>query len=62
MRHDGLSLVLRQIFPFLHIGVDMELCERFFRYQSIIMRPHHYAFQPHAVEPYRGVPQVAYGL
>ena len=59
--HDGLYLVLRQILPFLHIRADVELRKRVSRYQSVIVRPHYHAFQPHAVEPYRGVLQPPFG-
>ena len=59
--HDGLYLVFRQILPFLHIRADVELRKRVSRYQPVIVRTHHHAFQPHAVEPYRGVFQPPFG-
>ena len=38
----------------------MELRKRVSRYQPVVMRSHHHTFQPHAIEPYRGVLQVAF--
>jgi hypothetical protein len=57
MCHDRFQFILRQIFPFFHIGADMKLDERIARYQPVIMRFHDHAFQPHTVCPYRTVPQ-----
>lgn len=55
VRHDSFDFVLCQIFPFLNIRADMELRKRISRYQSVIVRTHDHAFQPHAVQPDGGV-------
>ena len=55
VRHDSFDFVLCQILPFLNIRADMELRKRISRYQSVIVRTHDHAFQPHAVQPDGGV-------
>ena len=61
MCHDDLYLIFCQILTFFYVQTDMELCKRISRYQPVIMRTHHHTFQPHIVEPYRGVLQIMFG-
>ncbi len=41
--HDGLYLVFCQILTLFHIRTDVELRKRIPRYQSVVVRTHHYS-------------------
>ena len=51
MGYDGLQFVLCQELPFLAVRADVELRKRVTGNLTIIVRSHHYTFQPHAALP-----------
>ena len=57
VRHHRLQLILRQKLTFFDIRANAELRKRVSRYQPVEVRPHHHAFQLHALLPYRTVAQ-----
>ena len=57
VRHHRFQFIFCQELTLLDIRTDVELRKRISRYQSVEMRPHHHAFQPHALFPYRAVAQ-----
>ena len=57
VRHHRFQLVFRQELTLLDIRTDVELRKRVPRYQTVEVCPHHHAFQPHALFPYRAVAQ-----
>ena len=57
VRHQRFQFVFRQVFTLLYIRADVELGKRISRYQSVEVRTHDNAFQPHALFPYRPIVQ-----
>ncbi len=57
VRHHRFQFIFCQELTLLDIRTDVELRKRISRYQSVEMRPHHHAFQPHALFLYRAVAQ-----
>lgn len=55
--HQRFQFFFRQVFTFLRVRAYVELGKRISRYVTVEVRPHHHAFQPHAVFPYRTVVQ-----
>lgn len=55
VRHQCLQLVLCKELALLRVRAYMELRERISGYLAVEMRTHHYPFEPHTVQPNRGV-------